>query len=107
MYLNNFADFDIANNGDGCAENGIKMEMTSYQKGDGFNKYCIKDMVRELLVNEIDITKTLQELAGYRSFLLLTLHCNSYMFTKRQFAAAVTDLNARNCCKEILWVECL
>lgn len=35
------------------------MEMTSYQKGDGFNKYCIKDMVRELLINEIDITKTL------------------------------------------------
>jgi len=32
------------------------MEMTSYQKGDGYIKYCIKDMVRGLLVNEIDIT---------------------------------------------------
>ena len=70
-YLNNFTEFVITNKGDGCAENGCKMEMTSYQKGDGYIQYCIKDMVRELLVNEIDITTiTLHrsyKRAGYRS----------------------------------------
>lgn len=30
--------------------------LTSYQKGDGYIKYCINDMVREPLVNETDIT---------------------------------------------------
>lgn len=51
----------MTNKGAGCAENGSKMEMTSYQKGDGYIKYCIKDMMRELLVNEIDFTTIIFE----------------------------------------------
>ena len=51
----------MTNKGGGCAENGSKMEMTSYQKGDGYIKYCIKDMMRELLVNEIDFTTIIFE----------------------------------------------